>query len=458
VFVRRAIQQGLARPREPSIEGFRGVVVSTVLAYHLLRLLLTLDGGSWGTKAPAWLWWAGTFRFAVDAFFVLAGMFVTASWLRARRQAGPRWVAARDYVARRARRILPPFWAAAAVFGAAAYLAGRIDLGDVGLLAITQQYLDPDLPGAVDLPMWSLTTEVQFYVVAPIIAVVARFGRGVPLLAVTLATSTWWAWWPDRVGDLAASLLPGRLDQFAVGAVAGVLVQRARDGERPLLVRAATARGAGIALVAALVALGTFHGATFQAETENHPLEYALHPLVGLVLGGLVLRLACGPTVRALTRTPWRVLGLVSYSLYLFHYPILDHGMDWFGLRSAAERPAPSVLLAVTVLLALALGAGLAGYLLFEAPFSRGLPWRLRRRSAVREPELRLQDAVEVAAAEADEPAVEGRRAADDRVAGLELPEVATVDRERRRPVAEDLEADLDVRGDDHRSVEEHVR
>lgn len=449
--VRNAIAIGLSRPRDPAIEGFRGVVVTAVVGYHLLRLLLTLDGGSWGSETTPWLWWAGTARFAVDAFFVLAGMFVTASWLRARRAGGSRWAAAVEYARRRARRILPPFWAAAAVLGGWALLEGRVDLAGLALLATTQQYLDPELTAEVALPMWSLTTEVQFYVVAPLVAVAARRLRGVPLLAATVALSAWWLWWPERPEDLAAGLLPGRLVQFAAGAVVGVLVQRARDGERPVPVRLVTTRGVPAVLVAALVALGTFHGATFQADAPDHALEHWTTSLSALLLGGIVLRLAAGAPVRPLAHPVWRFLGMISYGLYLWHYPLLDRGMDWFGLRDGGPRPAPAIILAAVVLVAAAVAVAVAAFVLVEAPLAR-------RASAVRQPELRLQDPVEVPAAEPHEVGVVRGRRADDRVALPQLAPVAAVDRQGRGAVAQDLEADLDVGGDDHRPVEQHVR
>jgi peptidoglycan/LPS O-acetylase OafA/YrhL len=400
VRVRGPIVEGLAgSARQPGIEGFRGVVVTAVVGYHLVRLLLTRGGGSWGSTAPDGLLWVATARFGVDAFFVLAGAFVTASWRSCRRRAGGWRPAVADFAGRRGRRILPAFWVAGAVFGGQALLAGRIDWGDLALLASTQQYLEPYLPAAVDLPMWSLTTEVQFYVVAPLVAALAPRRVGVLLLAVTLVTSTWWHEWPGR-GDLAAGLLPGRLDQFVTGALVGVLASRWRAGERPWPARLALAPGAGWALVAGLLALGVFHGATFQRGDDSW-LEHALHPAAGLVLGGLVLRLLCGRRVALLEHRAWRFLGLVSYSLYLWHYPILDHGFEHLGLRD----PGTSVLHVVAVvalLLATALAVATVSFALVEHRFAArwGPPGG---RSAVRQAELRLQDAVEVPRSERHE-------------------------------------------------------
>jgi hypothetical protein len=371
----RPLANGLsASRRNTAVEGFRGVVVAAVVAYHLVRLLLTRQGGSWGSEAPPWLWWLGVTRFGVDAFFVLAGFFVVTSWRQCRRRAASAWGAVRDFGERRVRRIFPAFWLAAAAFGIPAFLAGRIGAGDLGLLAIGQQYLREDLPGHVDLPMWSLTTEVQFYVAVPLLGALARWGRGWPLLAAALGLSVWWAWWPGR--ELATSLLPGRVDQFVVGIVAGQLVVRARRGERPLPVRLATARGAGWALAAILVALGTFHGATYQKADAGF-LELLVHPAAGLVLGGIVLRLVLCPPSAVLDRPAWRFLGLISYGLYLWHYPILDHGFGWLGLREDPLASTVHVVVACALLLAASLLAGVLSYALVEQRFGS-----VRRRPA----------------------------------------------------------------------------
>jgi len=372
VRIRGPILEGLGNAaRRPAVEGFRGVVVVSVVAYHLVRLQLTRAGGSWGTTRPDWLIWFGTTRFGVDAFFVLAGVFVTASWRSCRRRAASRWAAVRDFANRRARRILPAFWAAAAVYGAVALVQGRVDLGDLALLAATQHYLEADLPGAVDLPMWSLTTEVQFYVLAPIVAVLAPRRWGVVVLAAAIALTVWWTQWPVRIEhEIGASLLPGRLDQFVTGALVGVLASRWDRGERPLAVRLAVAPGVGWVLVAALVGLGTFHGATFQ-RGEDTWLEYWLHPASGLVLGGIVLRLLCGPRVRVLEAPVWRFFGLISFSLYLWHYPLLDNGFDWFGLRDPGTSLV-TALVAFGVLLAAAVAVSVVSYAVIEHPLAVG--------------------------------------------------------------------------------------
>ena len=368
-------------PRGAAIEGLRGVVVAAVVGYHLLRLLLTRDGGNWGDTATAWWWWAGVARFGVDVFFVLSGLFVVASWRSCREAAATRRAAARQFAVRRAQRILPPFWLTVVAFGVPALLASTIGWRDLALLMSTQQYLDPQLPDQVNLPSWSLTTEVQFYAVVPVVALAVRWLRGWPLLLLTVTTSTWWIHSPGR-GDLPASLLAGRLDQFVAGAVAGQLLGEVARGRRPWAVRTVTRRGAGLLLVALLVALGTYHGATFQQEAGGHGLlEDATHPMAGVLIAALVLRWLAGPAPAFFTHRAWRFLGTISFGLYLWHYPVLEHGLEWLGIRGDDAAPSgPAMLLASTLLVAIAVGLAMASYLLVERPGLR------RRRELPRTP------------------------------------------------------------------------
>ncbi len=356
-------------PAWSALVGFRGLVVAAVLGYHALRMGLTRNGGNWGDVSPLW-WWAGTARFGVDAFFVLSGLLVVASWQRCRRHAATVGAAVREYAARRAWRILPAYWASLAVFGTIALARARIDWGDVGLLVGVQQYAQGHLPAQVNLPYWSLTTEVHFYLLVPAVAWLFHRVGGWPLVAAAALLSIWWVQAPVR-GELPASLIVGRLDQFLVGVVAADLVRRASAGPRPALVRLATRPGAGWVLLGALVTLGTYHGATFQRDVDN-VLVWATHPLAGLVLGALVVRLLCGTPVTACERPVWRFLGVISYSLYLWHYPVLDMGFDWLGLRGAEPNQSSLGVMAATLaLMALAVALAGAAYLAVERPAAR---------------------------------------------------------------------------------------
>jgi peptidoglycan/LPS O-acetylase OafA/YrhL len=328
-------------------------VVAAVVGYHALRLVLERRGGDWGDVAPIW-WWAGTGRLGVDAFFVLAGYLVVSSWESCRRHAASLAAAVAEFARRRAWRILPPYLVMLVVVVplAAPELLSADRVWDLARLVTVQQYLDPDLPSQVNLPIWSLTTEVHFYLVVPMVAWLLRRLGGWPLVLPALALAVWWTGNESR-GDLSAGLLPGRLDQFVVGAAVGSLIVAWRRGEGSRIVDVLTARAALPVLLAGLLAVGTYHGAVHRTGDESLP-PLLVHPIAGLLLGGLLVRLVCGRTPRLLEHPALVWLGGISFSLYLWHYPILEH-----GLRQV-DPSQPTGLVALLAVLLVAAGVVVA--------------------------------------------------------------------------------------------------
>jgi peptidoglycan/LPS O-acetylase OafA/YrhL len=404
------------------LEGARGLVVAAIVGYHALRLVLSRNGDNWGDVGPEW-WWAGTFRFGVDAFFVLAGYLVVRSWRSCQDRAGSSWGAGRDFLGRRAWRILPPYLATLVV------LVPMVNPGllrpegwrDLARLVSVQGYLDVHLPASVNVPSWSLTTEVHFYLATPLLAwLVTRLGGWRSWLLAAL-TSVWWVEGTAR-GDLAAALLPGRIDDFVLGAAAAGLLAKVDAGAPSRWVRALTSRPALPLLTVALLVVGTYHGATYQRGAEGI-LPALIHPAAALLLGGLLVRLVAGAPVRSLQHPTLVWLGGISFSLYLWHYPILSEGLRMTG---ASQGPIVQAVLTAAALIALSLAVALASYRWIEVP---AVARRSRARSPlpVVQPELGLDDPQEVSRAERDEAgrALGGR--AHDRVPLPQLAQVAAV-------------------------------
>jgi len=369
-------------PRRPDLQGARGIVVSAVVGYHALRLVLERQGGDWGDVSPMW-WWAGTGRLGVDAFFVLAGYLVVASWNSCRYGASSRIAAVAEFARRRGWRILPPYLAMLAVvvpLVAPDVLAGQHAWRDVAHLITLQQYLDPDLTTHVNVPIWSLTTEGHFYLVTPVLAgLLARLG-GWRLVLPAAALALWWAQTEWR-GDLSAGLLPGRIDQFVVGAAAGALILSWRQGQRSRIVDALTARVALPTLLVALVAVGTYHGATWRSGDDGI-LPLLVHPVAGWLLAGVLVRLTCGSTPRLLVHPALTTLGGISFSLYLWHYPILQRGLQ------QVHPTQPMGLVALVAVILVATGVAVAGFAhaLVERPAARYEQERRSRAPARIEP------------------------------------------------------------------------
>ncbi|MFL6206973.1 MAG: acyltransferase family protein [Acidimicrobiales bacterium] len=371
----------MSLPRRPDLEGARGIIVSAVVGYHALRLVLVRHGGDWGDVAPMW-WPAATGRLGVDAFFVLAGYLVVESWHSCRARAASTASAVAEFARRRSWRILPPYLAMLVVVVPVAAPQVLTHGGDLAQLLTVQQYFDPALTQRVNVPIWSLTTEIDFYLFAPIVAVLTARRLGWRIVLPASALAVWWAH-TDARGDLPAGLLPGRLDQFLVGAAAGALLAAWGRGERSRLVEVLTSRAALPVLCVALVGVGTYHGATWRTGDDG-VLPLLVHPVAGWILAGLLVRLIAGPTPRLLLNPALVWLGGVSFSLYLWHYPILEHGLA----QVDAGQPTGLVTLFALILVA----AGVAVAALFRDLVE--LPVR-RREAARRRPADRPEEAAE---------------------------------------------------------------
>ncbi len=363
------------RSKWPFLDGARGVAMIAVFGFHAIRIV-----GEWyspkirGEGIPEYLWAAGLTRFAIDVFFVLSGFLIATTW-RARRKRHDRLrPALGEYVRGRALRVLPVFWVSIAVLVPLRAPELLTSAKDVLLLVTSQQYLDPDLPGQFNVVTWSLTTEIHFYVLLPVLAVLIgrRFGS-LPALTGTVALTVWWY---GARGDWPSSVILGRLDQFVVGMIVAEVYRRWSEGEPSRLVGAVTARGMGWILGAALVAIGVYHGTTFGLP-RGHFFDAWQHPLAGIAIGGLGLRMLCAPAPghlrRFLERPTFLLLGAMSYSLYLWHLPILDSAFD---LLAPFNDGVPVVGNALALALAAALSFAVAAlsYTFVELPFMRRKP------------------------------------------------------------------------------------
>lgn len=351
--------------RWPALDGIRGLALLAVIGYHGLRLtVLPLRTGAADPVNPLW-WPAGTLRFGLDAFFVLSGFLVVGSWTALRRRHGRLLPAARQYALRRAGRILPAYWVSLVVLVPLVAPHLLRSPPKLALLVTVQQYLMPGLPAEVNVVSWSLTTEAHFYMVVPVLAVlVARYAGWRVVLGALVISVVWRAWRPL---GLPQSLMPGRIEQFALGAVAATVVRRHDLGEVGRVVSVLRTRSAAVVLWVALGALGLMQGAIIEGvAVEAAPL---LHPAVGLVMAAWIVRLLTSARESVLSRPTLRLIGLVSYGTYLFHFPLLVHGLRLTGSAGGAT-PARS-LAVVAVILGLALVVGAVSYRFVERPFLR---------------------------------------------------------------------------------------
>jgi len=375
----------------PQLDALRGIAILAVFVQHLGDRFGSLwEGGAralgpaapWVLTALHHAWWG------VDLFFVLSGFSLSLGFLSAFDAGGPP-PDARTFLIRRAARILPGFFAALAVVIALRPEVARAPGFAAALTAhaaLLQGYLSPGgivLIGAA----WSLTTEAHFYILLLLIArpLLARraylLGLGMVALSWAARAALHVAFVEPGVGGglfelTQRRLIVSRLDQFVLGmlvACAYVDLQRAGLGARAARVAPVALGAAGAALVVA-----------FRLEGEvflQHDGFWA-YPLMSLATAALVLAacLAGERTTRWIAPAPLRLLGVVSYGIFLLHQLLL-------GLAGALVPGEPTWWrLGFTAALGLAASAlaGAASWVLVEQPFMTWISRLQRARHAAR--------------------------------------------------------------------------
>jgi peptidoglycan/LPS O-acetylase OafA/YrhL len=342
-------------PYRHEIDGLRAIAVMAVILNHAG---LGVTGGFVG----------------VDVFFVISGFLITQIVLKDL-HAGRFSLAA--FYERRARRILPAFVAMIAVVTPLAALwMPPWELAAYGKSVVAAAlsasnflfwreagYFDAASQMKPLLHTWSLGVEEQFYILLPLaLMLLVRRDRLMVSLVVIAAllslglSEFGWRWMPEA----NFYLLPTRAWELLAGVLCALIA--ARRGPRPNDLFASA--GAALVLGAVLI---------FNEDTPT-PSLYALAPVGGAALTLLFTRPG-GMVARALSWRPVALIGLISYSAYLWHQPI-------FALaRIRLDAPLGAALM--VALVALSLAAGWLSWRFVERPFRRpapGLPFASRRK------------------------------------------------------------------------------
>jgi peptidoglycan/LPS O-acetylase OafA/YrhL len=302
--------------------------------------------------------------FGVYLFFVLSGYLLY--WPFAREAFGGHGtVNLRRYGLNRALRILPLYYAVLVILMIAQNDGGTLRLWWSHALFAESFSNDTLLP--VDGVMWSLVTELHFYIALPLIAyAIARVARGSLRRGALALGALWIASFVLRYAtflhhpqhsSLLRYQLPGLFLYFAFGMLLAQL-RLAWERHRPAWVSGALANSDVWMLLAALLWLLVAH-------------DYGWEVLGGaasfLMVGACVLPLRKGFVLRALEWRPLAFIGVCSYSLYLWHVPVVEH------IWQAGWVHSFPALFAVAA--PLSIGAAIVSYLVIESPFLR-----LRRR------------------------------------------------------------------------------
>jgi len=333
--------------RSGRIESLRAAAALAVLGGHAL-----LAGGGYGHGFSRTLATAGSL--GVFLFFALTGYLLFLPF--ARRSFGDgKQINLRRYALNRVLRVLPLYYVVLIVLLIVNEHGGTFS--QWWRFATFSQSFFSDTVSTVDGPMWSLVVEVQFYALLPLlaagIALVARRSRAIAAAVIAAAgLASALVWW-SKVNNAPFEDLRWRysLPATFLNFTPGMLLALAR---LELLERPHVRLPSSDWLLAGGVACWFL---AVQVPRFQQPLA-ALAAL--LVIAAVVLPVRDGFLVRALDARVLVAIGIASYSLYLWHYPVV------FSLgRHVDGGLLPVVLAAVAVCIPLAL----ASYVIVERPF-----------------------------------------------------------------------------------------
>lgn len=333
-----------------ALDGLRGIAALIVLVHHSLLVVPALaapyfgqvDIGGWAgllVNTPLHLLWAGTE--AVYLFFILSGLVLAFSV----KSASFSWSS--YFPSRFARLYLPVF--GAVVLGAIVIWATpTFDAADsLWVRNRPEQYelrqLLADLtllggPSNAITPLWSLQLELLFSALLPLYIYASRRVTPVLQIAVYLALAT--------LGAYAAVSSLTYLPMFGIGVALASLWPRISSGLSRLPARF-SALGWSLALIAAVL-MTTSHWML----RPVLPMELAGAVTLPIVLVGICVIIVAAvhaPLLRALLSSrPFAFLGLISFSLYLIHEPIV------VALSQMVAAPIVTVFIAVPVCIAVA--------------------------------------------------------------------------------------------------------
>ncbi len=296
----------------PDIDGLRAVAVLAVIASHLPEKFL--PSGFLG----------------VDVFFAISGFVVTASLLGQRRTKLRHLYV--GFLARRIKRLLPALAVCVVVTGVVVLatdpfprhsiqtgLAALFGFANIVLFFFELDYFSPSSIFNAFTHTWSLGVEEQFYVVFPFFVWLFyfRFGSGSfkalsrAMILGGLISVAMFAWLYEDHQAAAFFLMPARIWELGVGALVFLASRRMQSENFQKYLQHLSP----VALAALIVCFFA-------------PENYAVPATIAAVSLAAVLLASDGrsPAARVLMLPPVVYVGKISYSLYLWHWPIIALG------------------------------------------------------------------------------------------------------------------------------------
>lgn len=315
----------------PDIEGLRALAIGLVLLFH------------------AGLPWVPGGFVGVDVFFVISGFLITGMLIREIETTGR--VSLSNFWARRAKRLFPASVLVLGVTALATWLIAPItvwrsvgaDISAAALYLVNWRFaieaVDYNAEGTAVSPVlhyWSLAVEEQFYIIWPLLLVGLAFlflRRGASrrtrpvigsaLAAIVVASLVWSIVFTRNSPETAFFVTTTRLWELGIGALVAV---GASHWHRIPTIAASLLGWLGLAAVIA--------SALMFSEADAWPGARALVPVLGtaaMIVAGTGREIWRGSVGRLLAFRPFVWVGALSYSWYLWHWPVLVLAEAQFG-------------------------------------------------------------------------------------------------------------------------------
>ncbi len=330
------------------IDGLRAVALLPVLLFHVDNQFL--KGGYIG----------------VDIFFVISGYLVTSIILSDLKDSS---FSFRNFYERRARRILPAITIMMLVVTPIAYLLMLPDdLENYGQSVIATIFFSNNIllwltsgyfALAVDFkPLahtWSLGIEEQYYIIAPILLILMHKVKkknfmSFSIIALTILSFSYCQWSVSRYPEATFFLIFSRAWELGIGSILSIISKGQVFKQGTKIAELLSVLG----MILILVFIFTFD------KNTAHPSYLTLIPITGTSL----IILFCGEKTyigRLLCIRLMTILGLASYSIYLWHQPVLAF-LRIVSLEEPRDHLLYAGLLFATII-------GILSWKFIEAPF-----------------------------------------------------------------------------------------
>jgi peptidoglycan/LPS O-acetylase OafA/YrhL len=326
------------------LDGLRGIAVILVLGFHF-----------------GWTGFGGGYL-GVDAFFVISGYLITGILLKSFSNGTFSY---HKFIAKRAKRLLPALTVMTLLTTIGAWVLfnrGQLDSFGDALLGVgtytsnfvfmlSDSYFEQSTATTPLLHTWSLAVEEQFYIIFPLFALLFWRMRPknrlfLPILLMSTASLLAWVWFREigtttMLSDWAFFMLPTRAWELGVGSLLAIKVTEVKSPLQTQRTRNILAL-IGVGLGATSLVIGTLHpdrglASIIMVTSVALLIANAKSTVIGKVLG-----------IRALVG-----IGLLSYGLYLYHYPLIAFTQILLGVNTLGFYPGLTVL-ALTTLISIA--------------------------------------------------------------------------------------------------------